>query len=195
MGEPLYRDERQKIQLEAINALQLFDEVQALFHSHSSAHIISRPEIELLHKVAIKDIYSCAGRCREWSVTIVGSRHKPPGHPYVEGLIDQMCDEANSREDWDELEVAAYVLWRMNWIHPFAGGNGRTSRAACYLVLCRRLGFMPPGKLTILEQIVSHRTRYQDGLEDADAAWRSDSLDVSKLIALLHDFLVEQLKG
>jgi fido (protein-threonine AMPylation protein) len=24
------------------------------------------------------------------------------------------------------VERAAYALWRLNWIHPFAGGNGRT---------------------------------------------------------------------
>jgi len=43
--------------------------------------------------------------------------------------------------------------------------------------------------------IVSNRARYQDGLEDADAAWASDSLDVSRLTALLDDLLVEQLGG
>ncbi|MEX1365172.1 MAG: Fic family protein [Nannocystaceae bacterium] len=25
-----------------------------------------------------------------------------------------------------------YTLWRLNWIHPFVEGNGRTARAACY---------------------------------------------------------------
>ncbi|MBL8221394.1 MAG: Fic family protein, partial [Bryobacterales bacterium] len=31
------------------------------------------------------------------------------------------------------------VMWRLNWIHPFFGGNGRTARSASYLVLCASL--------------------------------------------------------
>ena len=194
MGHPLYRDESEKVHLEARNGLLLIDEVKTLFAVPSPPQIISRGEIERLHEVAIKDIYSCAGRCRGWSVTIRGAKHKPPGHAYVEGFLDQMCEEATASEDWDELKVSAYVLWRLNWIHPFAGGNGRISRAACYLVLCRRLGFILPGKLTIPEQIVINRPRYQAALEEADANWVDQILDVSKMESLLDEFLTNQLE-
>ncbi len=34
-------------------------------------------------------------------------------------------------ENWDIMTdpttLAAYTLWRINWIHPFIEGNGRTS--------------------------------------------------------------------
>jgi choline-glycine betaine transporter len=33
---------------------------------------------------------------------------------------------------WTPTELAAYTLWRMNWIHPFTEGNGRTARAAIH---------------------------------------------------------------
>ena len=51
------------------------------------------------------------------------------------------------------IHLAAYTMWRVNWIHPFAGGNGRTSRAVSNLVLCARLGYRLPGTLTVPEQI------------------------------------------
>ncbi|WP_406699166.1 Fic family protein [Singulisphaera sp. Ch08] len=195
MGEPLYSNESEKIQKEATNGLLLFDEVKRLFATPTHSQIISRSEIERPHEVAIKDIYSCAGSCRQWSVTIQGAKHKPPRFLYVEGFLDQMCEESSTHEEWGAIKVSAYVLWRLNWIHPFAGGNGRTARAASYLVLCRCLNFIPPGKLTIPEQIVSNRARYQDALEEADASWENQVLDVSSLEILLEEFLTKQLGG
>jgi len=76
-----------------------------------------------------------------------------------------------------------------------AGGNGRTPRAASYLVLCRRLGFLLRGTFTIPEQIVQNRFRYQDALEEADAAWANDILDVSQMESLLEDFRARQFEG
>ena len=43
-------------------------------------------------------------------------------------------------EKADELTLGAYVLWRLNHIHPFINGNGRTARAASYFVICLKLG-------------------------------------------------------
>jgi Fic family protein len=42
----------------------------------------------------------------------------------------------NGHPDSSALERAAYAQWRFNWIHPFAGGNGRASRALTYLIVC-----------------------------------------------------------
>ena len=91
------------------------------------------------------------------------------------------------------VKTAAYLLWRLNWIHPFGGGNGRVSRAVSYLALCARLDCRLPGTLTIPEQLVDHRSRYQTALEDADAAWKDGSLDVSRMEALLRELLERQL--
>jgi fido (protein-threonine AMPylation protein) len=54
---------------------------------------------------------------------------------------------------WDEsapTALSAFVLWRLNWIHPFDDGNGRTARALAYLVACCRLGFDLPSKHPIV---------------------------------------------
>ena len=81
-------------------------------------------------------------------------------------------------ERWSEkspLHLASYVMWRLTWIHPFTDGNGRTSRAVSYLVLCIRLQMLLPGRLTIPEQIEVDRTPYYKALEAADEAWGQDS--------------------
>jgi Fic family protein len=84
-------------------------------------------------------------------------------------------------------------MWRVNWIHPFRDGNGRTSRAASYLVLTVRLGQILPGEPTIADQIVENKIPYYDALDDADAAWRQQRLDLSAMEHLIEKLLEKQL--
>jgi fido (protein-threonine AMPylation protein) len=89
---------------------------------------------------------------------------------------------------------AAYTLWRLNWIHPFEQGNGRTSRAAAYVVLSGNVGYRLHGRRTIPEMIASElRFDYLDGLEAADAAWKTGVLDVRPLEEMLVRALERQL--
>ncbi len=153
------------------------------------------PEIiKSLHHAAIKDIYACAGQYREWPVRIKGSVHKPPHHANVPGLVENMCETVNGRTDWTSIETAAYLLWRVNWIHPFGGGNGRTARAVCYLGLCVRESCVLPGEATIPTQIVNDRENFLAALRDADEALNTTSVsDVSKLAFLMDGWLRKQL--
>ena len=105
-----------------------------------------------------------------------------------------MCDYVN--DNWETataVHLAAYVLWRVNWIHPFTDGNGRTARALSYLVLCLRLGYELPGVNTIPEQISANKVPYYKALEEADAAWREERVDVSAMEAYLGSLLAAQL--
>lgn len=192
-GACLYRDETEKRELEARNGLLQFDEVTKLIGKSTGTLNLTVHIVKRLHFCAIQDIYSCAGNFRKWDLEIKNSSHRPPQHRYVEGLVEEMCERANSSTSWSPVKTAAYLLWRLNWIHPFAGGNGRTSRAICHLGLCVRLGFTPPGKLTIPEQIRNNGKPYQGALEDADDAWKSDVLDVSKMELLLDELLKKQI--
>jgi Fic family protein len=95
-----------------------------------------------------------------------------------------------------QFHLAAYVMWRHNWIHPFPGGNGRVSRAASYLVLCERLGYYLPGEPTVPQQIADNprsRDRYYHALQAADASHRKERLDVSIMEELVSDGLAAQL--
>src|SRR3546814_13263008 len=61
---------------------------------------------------------------------------------------------------WTPTELAAFGLWRLNWIHPFIEGNGRTARAAFYFLLCVRSGALLPGRKIVPERITDDRAGY-----------------------------------
>jgi Fic family protein len=114
----------------------------------------------------------------------------------VPELIEDLCDYVN--DNWKAktaIHLASFVMWRLNWIHPFSDGNGRTSRMVSYLVLCVKLGLLLPGRNTIPEQIVDNRRPYFDALEAADEAAKGGDVDLSKMEDLLEGMLATQLAG
>jgi Fic family protein len=84
-------------------------------------------------------------------------------------------------------------MWRLNWIHPFADGNGRTSRILSFFVLFARLGALLPGTPTLPDLIIDHRDLYEAALDDADDACKEGRLDVSKMESLVEALLAKQL--
>ena len=105
-----------------------------------------------------------------------------------------MCDYIN--DNWrtaTAIHIAAYLMWRLNWIHPFADGNGRTARMTSYVAMSVKIGRVLAGTPTIPEQIVDNRIPYFDALEAADEAWKSGKIDVSKMEELLSSLLANQL--
>lgn len=84
-------------------------------------------------------------------------------------------------------------MWRLNWIHPFADGNGRTSRILSFVVLSVKIGTVLPGTPTLPELIVDHRSDYENALDAADDAWKEGRVDVSKMEALSDSLLAKQL--
>lgn len=194
----LFADRKQKAELEARNGLLQFDAVVRMISDIERVGKFKlRPSaIQELQRVAIQDIYNCAGNYRTGPVSIHGTDHQPPPAPEVPSLVEEMCDYVN--ESWTQgtpLHLASYLMWRINWIHPFSGGNGRTSRAVSYLVMCARLGYRLPGTLTIPDQIVEHRDPYYAALDSADLAWNQGRLDVSVMEDLLSTLLARQLIG
>jgi Fic family protein len=147
-----------------------------------------------LHRVALEGISPLAGVLRPGGVKIFGSRHAPPDAWEVPDRLEELCDYINDKwTDKKPLHLAAYVMWRLNWIHPFTDGNGRTSRAVSYFVLCVRLKSLLPGKLTIPQQIEQEKTPYYKALEAADEAWAEGSIDLTAMKRLLGAMLAKQL--
>jgi Fic family protein len=195
-GPELFKDANHKAELEARNGLLQFDEVKRLAEEAIKAGGLRlRPStIQALQRVAINGIYTCAGNWRTGPVTIAGTSHQPPDASLVAGLVEEMCDHVNANWHRSAIHLSAYAMWRVNWIHAFAGGNGRTSRAVSYLLLCVRAGTWLGGARTIPEQIVDNRQPYYAALDAADAAWeRGNVVDVTKMEALLEGMLAEQL--
>jgi Fic family protein len=152
------------------------------------------PELILeLQRLAVNQIYRCAGYFRDGPVRLEGATHNPPSHDQVPDLVAGMCQYVGENWAAPPVHLASYVMWRMNWIHPFFGGNGRTARAASYLALCARLGFVLPGTKSIPELILDDRDSYYAAPRTADSAWGRDVLDVSKMEALISRLLAAQL--
>jgi Fic family protein len=96
---------------------------------------------------------------------------------------------------WNELDavsLAAWALWRLNYIHPFVNGNGRTARAVCYFVVCVKSGGLLSGYPILPELLVQHRKRYCDALAAVDASL-STSFDITPIHSLVAELLAVQL--
>jgi Fic family protein len=189
----LYTTREQKADLEARNGLLLFSETERMVEASKAGFSLTPQLLCDLHKLVIQDIYVCAGCFRKWNVGITNTTHVPPPWEEVGRYVDEMCAYVNDNFGKSAIHLASYLMWRHNWIHPFAGGNGRTSRGVSYLVLNVRLGFVLPGKNTIAQQIVKCRDPYYDALKAADQAAREGRIDVSRMEELLSDMLAAQL--
>ena len=192
----LFTNPEEKASLEARNGLLQFDEVLSLIDQAKAAGFRLRPStIQRLQRRAVQDIYTCAGNYRTGPVFIKGTTHQPPPAHEVAEHTEELCEYVNSNWGHNALHLSAYVMWRLNWIHPFSGGNGRTSRSISYLVMCARLGYRIPGTSTITEQIVANRQPYYEALDAADAAWTNAIIDVSAMQRLLEHALAVQLSS
>ena len=104
-----------------------------------------------------------------------------------------MCEYMN--DNWNQYawHLAAYLMWRLNRIHPFEYGNDCTSRAISYIVLCPIIGHRLPGNKTIPEVISEKKRPYYDAIDKADAAAKRGKIDVTAMEAVLKDALAIQL--
>ena len=155
---------------------------------------LSSQVLKALNFHAIACLHAHAGEYRPCKVTV--GTHPPPEHYRVQALMDDFIDTTNREwEKSDPVALAAFVLWRFNWIHPFINGNGRTARAACYFVLCLNAKQWLPGTTILPELILRERMRYESGLQHADDSAAAGVLDLSPLHALLSELLDEQING
>ena len=147
-----------------------------------------------LNRLALDQISSGAGSYRPAEIKISGSKHTPPGAHLVAELVEDLCDYVN--DNWtskNAIHLSAYVLWRLNWIHPFGDGNGRTSRCVSYLVLCVRNRTLLSGAPTIPDQIVDNKTPYYEALDQADENYKSNLISMPKMELLIGGLLSKQL--
>jgi fido (protein-threonine AMPylation protein) len=191
----LITDPQKKAEAEAANGLRQYDyAVKSVYQALERAPFKLRPSlIYSFQREALRGISAYAGIPRPASVEIRGSKHEPPGAYLVQELVEDLCDYVNDNWHASAIHLAAYVMWRLNWIHPFADGNGRTSRALSFFVLSVKLGIVLPGTPTLPELVIQHRGDYEDALDQADEAWRADRVDVSAMERLIESLLAKQL--
>ena len=197
-------------EIETLNHANQVNVIEALFRflTHHVRPGENGGEV-LPNVVALKEIHRTGtlfllerpGEFREINVCLKrpdGSvAYEPPRWEDVPDLIAEfflrVAELAKTRHP---LDVAAFALWRINWIHPFKNGNGRSARAFAYACLCLRYGFMLPGTRTILDLIMENKRDFENALATCDRAFaETGSDDVSSLVEFLVPLLVEQLNS
>ncbi|MCH8999936.1 MAG: Fic family protein [Proteobacteria bacterium] len=146
-----------------------------------------------LNHVSVANISQFGGRFREEPIYV--GNHTPPHFETVPELMDRFISFIH--ENWFILtptQLAAYGLWRLNWVHPFIEGNGRTARATCYYLLCVRFGGLLPGDKIVPERIRENRDSYIAALQAADRAWNEGRLDLTDMENYLAGLVEAQLK-
>ncbi|WGH79454.1 Fic family protein [Jannaschia ovalis] len=181
---------------EAANALDQFDwgmdEVERWIKAKRPSLNISM--VLTLHRKAMDGIDPYAGNFRPAGVAIKGSSHEPISGEDVARHVEEMLEYLKA--NWSShtaTHLSSYVMWRLNWIHPFSDGNGRTSRILSYMVLCGKLEKVLPGTNTIPEQIAENKSPYYNALEAADEAWKRGKTDLGEMEGLLEGYLANQL--
>lgn len=196
--EELITDPAERAIREAENGLH-----QAAFALEAIKNFVKEPErpfhlrqslLIQLHQKALAGIHPFAGTFRNGPVTIHGGRHQPPDAHLVAEEVAHMCDYVN--ENWKRSAVflSSFVLWKLNWIHPFPDGNGRTARALSYVVLNVKTDSLLPGTTTIPDFISADKGPYYAALEAADVAWKdTGDVNVSEVENLMEAMLAKQL--
>lgn len=123
--------------------------------------------------------------------------HKPPACTEVEAHMTSFESDLSAMwETADAIAVASWCLWRINWIHPFKNGNGRSARAFAYACLCLRFGFMLPGTPTVIDLIMGSKPEFEDALRRADETFEeSGSPDLAPMNTYIEKLVIKQLSS
>ena len=182
--------------LEVSNINRQYDFLRSVVFASLEAKqlFLSSHVIKALNFHAITCLHINAGEYRPCGVTVGG--HKPPEHYRVQALMDEFVNKVNRIwENSDPLALTAYVLWRLNYIHPFINGNGRTARAISYFVLCLKLEKWLPGTTILPELIRKNRKEYIQALQVINESYSKGNINVSPLQLLIERLLNEQING
>ena len=134
-------------------------------HAHSLSALGA---VQAAGRLASAKHIDMPGVYRQGPVIIKNSPHIPPAADAVEVLTQALCDYLNF--NWyhmDPVDIAGIVLWRINWIHPFRDGNGRTARALTRYVLTRSHEFNYGVGLD--REFIYDRNAYYHALRSEDA--------------------------
>lgn len=162
-----------------------------------SPFVFGEAELKGLHRQVADGQIDDNGNYRQGNVKMQGATHVPPPAIEVGGHMASFFQYL--RANWDRkdmVHLSAFVLWRLLWIHPFSDGNGRTSRAAAYLVLCLKNGRAIRGRNTVLTQMQNARQLYCEKLRECDELYaKSGDIDtaIEPMARMISRMLITQL--
>ena len=135
---------------------------------------LSQTIIKALNFHAIACLHVNAGEYRPCPV-YVGTgenQYTPPEHYQVEALMDDFVNLVNvSWNNADPILLSSFVLWKLNYIHPFINGNGRTARACCYFVLCMKVDGLLSGNIYLPQLLKQEGVQCIEALKYADVKY------------------------
>jgi len=193
--------------IERLNAVNTINVIEALITLFIGTRAPSTPLPSMPNELALKELHrtgtiflllspgeyrDCPVYVRDGSGKVI---YQPPPHTDVPQLMEDFFVELQTT--WatgDALDAAAFALWRVNWIHPFKNGNGRTARSFAYCCLCARLGVVLPGSPTVIDQIMTTRPDYEAAIRVGDkAAAKNNGRDLTAMRTYLDRLLQNQI--
>lgn len=201
MVRVLFTSEEDRLLTKQTNLYRLQTKVDELIIAAGAGgdFVLTEGIVRGFHKIAMEGLLTTPGMYRETEVAIKNSPHQPCPHDDVPPHMADMCEYL--RDNWtkkDLVHLAAYSMWRINWIHPFENGNGRTARAASYLVLCAKYGGLLPARNTVIQQIIVNKQPYYAAHIECDKEYERTRGDMGCLLTLeelIAHLLKEQLKA
>lgn len=181
----------QKLQISNNN--RQYDFLLSIIEASISASrpFLSTTLVKALNYHAIACLHTNAGEYRPCQVKV--GDYEPPMAHSVAVLMEDLVNTVNFYwHSVDTATLAAYALWKLNHIHPFINGNGRTARAACYFVVCAKSNGLLPGRIILPELIKQNRDLYVQRLKSVD---ENNGSDLSPLSSLISDLLEQQLNS
>lgn len=154
--------------------------------------LVRETHIQDLHTLCMKDLLESAGSYRKVALENLGIHYPPPAEEIPQHMRDFV---GQINEQWkyrSVIWIGAFALWRLNWIHPFVDGNGRTSRLFSYFLMNMKAGHLFAGKAGYLvPEFLGGvmRDKYMKALKIADQK------DLSPMENLLLETLNAQLSS
>lgn len=128
---------------------------------------VSTGLIKSLNHHAIACLHVNAGEYRPCDLSV--GDYEPPQHFLVPELMNEFVNELNRYwNDSDAIELGTFGLWKLNQIHPFINGNGRTARALSYYLICVKSGRLLPGYPILPRLMRDQRDEYVTLLRQTD---------------------------
>ncbi len=176
--DPIYRE------LERTNGIRHYSFLDSIISTSLALgyHSLSEELICAVNFHAIACLHKGPGQYRNVQMDV--GEFNPIHYTAVPAEMKKFIIEVN--DYWvltDGVALASYVMWRINHIHPFVNGNGRTARAMCFYVLCMKIGI----KLGIhLPELIrtEFREEYIAALKKVD-----DTLNIFPLASLLEKII------
>ncbi|WP_010261900.1 Fic family protein [Treponema primitia] len=148
---------------EHFEAINHKDGIEYLYALIKKKKILDESAILEIHKLILKNINDVeAGTYRKTNVMILGAVHLPPSAVKLPRLMQEFMEwYYSNKAKLSVIELAAWVHYKLVYIHPFIDGNGRTARLLMNLILITH-GYPPAVILNV------DRKKYYRVLKEAD---------------------------